>query len=143
MGGADHPRLVVGEQYRRAIGGEDAEQDSGLVGDQRIGMRALVVRPVARLDHCGRMHLVDGHQPCAGQDGGNRPPPVLGDRGAVVAAAPADVEAGNHAPRHATAAAEEAVGHARQRRCPDHLDPAHNGRRMTMSSSAWPPTMKA
>ena len=61
------------------------------------------------------MDLVDGHQPRAGQHRVDRAAAVLGDRGAVVAAAPADVEAGDHALRDAAAPAEEAVRHAVER----------------------------
>ena len=70
-------------------------------------------------------------------------PAVLGDRLAIVGASPADVEAGQDALRHAAAPAEKAVRHARQPPRPNDLDFAQSGRRMTMSSSAWLPTMKA
>ena len=39
------PASAIGEQHRRAIGGEDAEQEVGPVGDHRVGMRPLVLRP--------------------------------------------------------------------------------------------------
>ena len=45
MGGADHARFGIGEQHRRAVGGDDAEQQARPVGDQRVGVRALVVGP--------------------------------------------------------------------------------------------------
>ena len=45
MGGADHPGLVIGEQDRRAIGGQDSEQQVRAVGDHRVGVRPLVLRP--------------------------------------------------------------------------------------------------
>ena len=44
MGRADHARLAVGQQHRRAIGGDDAEQQAGPVGDQRVGLRPLGMR---------------------------------------------------------------------------------------------------
>ena len=37
MGGADDAGLGVGEQHRRAVGGEDAEQQVRAVGDHRVG----------------------------------------------------------------------------------------------------------
>ena len=83
----------------------------------------------------------------AGEDRGDRAPPVLIDRGAIVVAAVADVEAGKVAGRDAAAAAEEAVREIAQRRRADHLEGglpwAHNIFRMMMSSSAWLPTMNA
>ena len=39
------PASRVGEQHRRAVGGQDAEQQAGPVGDHRVGVRPLVVRP--------------------------------------------------------------------------------------------------
>ena len=40
MGGADHARLGVGEQHRRAIGGEDAQRHAGQGGDQAVAFAA-------------------------------------------------------------------------------------------------------
>ena len=45
MGGADHAGIRVGEQDRRAVGGEDAERQAGPVGDDFIGIRAAIVGP--------------------------------------------------------------------------------------------------
>ena len=45
MGGTDHAGLRVGEQDRRAIGGEDAEREAGPVGDDGVGMGAGIVGP--------------------------------------------------------------------------------------------------
>ena len=45
MGCADDDGLMIGEQHRGAVGGQDSEQQIGPVGDHRIGARALVLRP--------------------------------------------------------------------------------------------------
>ena len=39
------PASAVGEQDRRAVGGEDAEGEAGPVGDHGVGMGPRVVRP--------------------------------------------------------------------------------------------------
>ena len=44
---ADHAGLGVGEQHRRAIRGQDAEQQARAVRDHRVGVRPLVLRPGA------------------------------------------------------------------------------------------------
>ena len=43
VGGGDHARLGVGEQDRGAVGGDDAEDQPGRGGDERVGVGALVV----------------------------------------------------------------------------------------------------
>ena len=48
MGGGDHARLAVGEQDRRAVGGEDSEHEARPVGDHRVGLGPGVVRQRAR-----------------------------------------------------------------------------------------------
>ncbi len=81
MGRADHAGLGIGEQHRRAIGGEDSEQQPGPVGDHRVGVRPLVLRPrLLDIDGVGRMDLVHGRQLGAGQHRGDRAAAVLGDR---------------------------------------------------------------
>ena len=89
--GADHTCLAVGEQNGRAVGGEDAEENAGPIRHQRVGMRTVVIGPVAGFDGFGGMNLVDGDQASTGEDGFDRAPPIFGDCGAVVGAAPADV----------------------------------------------------
>ena len=100
-------------------------------GDERIGVRALVVGHGTIDDHRGRrMDLVDRGERRAGQDrvGGAA---AIGesDGGIEPAAQPA-------IPR---IAAEEAVRDAAKRR---RANDVHSVSRMTMSSSAWVPTMK-
>ena len=48
MGGADHAGLGVGEQDRRAVGGDDAERDAGAVGHHGVGARTGARRPRRR-----------------------------------------------------------------------------------------------
>ncbi len=43
MGRADDAGLGIGQQHRRAVGGDHAEQQAGPVGDQRVGLRPLVM----------------------------------------------------------------------------------------------------
>ena len=135
MGGADHAGLAVGEQDRRAIGGEDAEREAGPVGDDRVGMRAGVVGP-------GRVGI--DARPAewtwwtvtkarARRDRLDRAAAILGDRVAVVVRAPADIEAGADAGRDAAPPAEEAVRHAGQRGGADHLDGHHRSSLITGS----------
>ena len=137
MSCTDHLRLVVGEQHRGAIGGEDSEQQLGPVGDHRIGMGPIFLRPgTFGIDGIGRMNLVDGDQLCVGKDGGDRSFAILEDRGAVVLAAVADVEPGNLAGRNAAATAEEPVRNRAEARRADGLDAGHSAFTMITSSSA-------
>ena len=48
MGGAGHTGLRVGQQDRRAVGGDDAERDVGPVGHHGVGARAVAGRPRRR-----------------------------------------------------------------------------------------------
>ena len=45
MGGADHPGLGIGEQHRRAIGGEDAQRHAGRAGHHGVDLRGFLPRP--------------------------------------------------------------------------------------------------
>ena len=47
----------VGEEDGGAVGGEDAEQQAGPVGDQRVGMGAVRVGPC--VPHCHDVDAVD------------------------------------------------------------------------------------
>ena len=143
MGGADDRCVMVREQHRRAIGGEDSEQQIGPIGDHRVGTRASILRPGrVRHDNLGGMDLVDRRQLRIGKQGGDGEAAVAGDRLGVVAAAKADVQARAFADRDAAAPAEEAVRKLAEADRADDLD----GQRiflMMMSSSAWLPTMKS
>ena len=88
------------------------------------------------------MDLIDAGERRAGQDrvGGEAAVGLDGLR--IVAAAQPAIEAGDRARRNAARAAEKSVRHAVERRRPDDVE-AHNFSLMTMSSSAWLPTMKA
>ncbi len=110
---ATTPRLTIGQQHRRAIGGEDAEQDAWPIRDDGIGMGAGIVGEW-RTDGDGirAVDLVQSRQRSAGQDGCNGTPPVFMDSFAVVTRAEADIEALQDTARNATLTAKEAVTHA-------------------------------
>jgi hypothetical protein len=136
--------VVVGEEHRRAIGGENPDQQVGPVGDHRIGAGPLVLGPwPLDRDRRGRMHLVDRRELGAFEQGGNGKTPVLVDRGALVIAPVTDVEARKRARRSPSTASQEAVRQTAERDGADHFDRAHSAFRMMMSSSAWLPTMKS
>ena len=101
---------------------------SGPVGDHRVGVGPLVLRPRRSTSTTSAewtWWTVASSR--AGQHRRDRAPAVLGDRVAVVAAAVADVEARELAGRNAAAPAEEAVRDAAERCGADHLDVAHSG----------------
>ena len=51
-------RRRIGEQNRRAIGGDDAQRQTGPVGDHGVGFLATPGRPgLGRGDHMRAMHL--------------------------------------------------------------------------------------
>ena len=144
VGSADDDAVMVGEQHRRAIRGQDAEQQVRPVGDDGIGPGPLVLRPwCVGTDHLGRMDLVHGGERRRRRQSRNGQPPILVDRGPLVIASVTDVEAGKRSGRDSAAAAEEAVRQAAEGHGPDDLDLAHSALRMMMSSSAWLPTMKS
>ena len=117
---ADHAGLGIGEQHRRAIGGQDAERDPGPVGHHRVGMRAqaLVPRPGHR-DAIGRMDLVRVEQDRAGQHRVARQPAVFGDDRGIVVRSGADIEPGIEPGRYPAAPPEKAVRHVAQRAARD------------------------
>jgi hypothetical protein len=82
------------------------------------------------------MDLMDACKRRFGEERIDRNPPILGNRGAIVAAAIADVEPGAFADRDSAAAPEEAVGKAAQAPRANDFDLAHNSFRMMMSLSA-------
>src|SRR5260221_10445267 len=143
MRGTDYDRFVIGEQHRGTVGGEDAEQQIGRVGHQRVGTRASVLRPgPVGDDPFGRMDLMDSGEFGVGKQRGDGEAAVAGNRLAVVIAAVPDVEPSAFPDRHAAAASKEAVRELAEADGADHLD----GQRiflMMMSSSAWLPTMKS
>ena len=60
---ADDAGSLIGEQHRRAIGGENAERDAFALRHHRIGFRPLALRP-GFLDHddIGAVHLMAGDE---------------------------------------------------------------------------------
>src|SRR5690348_2183096 len=149
MRSADDDSTMIREEHRRAIRGEDAEQEVRAIGDHGVGARTRILSPWRiGVNDLSRMDLVDGRKLRVRQERGDRAAAVLVDRGALVIAAVADVEAGQLAARHAAAPPEEAVRELAERDSADHVHGAHacacmmTCRRMR-SSSAWVPTMKS
>jgi len=141
---ADDDRVMIGEQHRRAIGGENPEQQVGRVGDHRVGAGALTLRPgVIGDDDIGRVDLVDGRKLGLGEKRGDREPAVAFDGLAVVIATEADVETRAGADRHAAAPPQKAVRELAEADRAGNLDAVQMSFRMMMSSSAWLPTMKS
>ena len=63
MGGADHAGAIVGEQHRRAIGGEDAEHEAGTARDHRVGDRRTVPGPrIIYMHDVGGVALLHRHE---------------------------------------------------------------------------------
>jgi len=135
MGGADHAGLAVGEQDRRAVRREDAQDEARPVGDDRVGLGPGVVGPRrVRIERVGRMDLMDRDQGSARRHGGDGAAAIFVNGVAVVVGAEADVEARIVARRDAALAPEKAVREAGQAGGADHLDGAHSrSSRMTGS----------
>jgi hypothetical protein len=142
MGSSDNAGIMVDEQNGRAIGGDYTEQQARPVGDYRVGMRSLLVRGcLADDDHSCRVNLVDARQRSARQHRIGRHSAIGLDRDRIVAAAKTAIEAGYFPPRNAALPAEKSMSDAAQRRRSDNVQ-GHSVSRITMSSSAWLPTMK-
>ena len=116
MGCSDHARLPIRQKHRRAIGGDDADQQARRSADQRID-----AGPVVSLDRSGhdrdvgRVDLKRHRQPRTGEQGGDHPAAVLRDGVRVVPGAEADLQPGDVPGRDAALPAEKAVRHALQR----------------------------
>jgi hypothetical protein len=134
--------LAISQEDRCTIGGDDAQQQAGPVRDQSIGTRPFVMRNSFASDDGGwRMDLMDAGQRRAGQSGVGGKAAVGFDRMAIVAASQSAIETRYRARRDATGAPEKSVWHAVQHPGADDVE-THSFSRMTMSSSAWLPTMK-
>ena len=82
MGGADHPRLGIGEQHRGAIGGEDAQRDAGQRRDHAIAFRPGGEIPVRAHDmDNGAVNLRQGDEPGSGRQRRDDAGAVLGHGG--------------------------------------------------------------
>ena len=148
MSGANHACLNVREKDRRAIGRENSEEQTGSASHHPIGVRPLLTRPcILDCNGISRMDLVDRHQIRARLDRIDRALPVLVDRSPIVIAAVTDVEARERTRRNAAAAPKESVREIAEAYRAVDLDAliawAHSTFFMTMSSSAWLPTMKS
>jgi hypothetical protein len=93
------------------------------------------------------MDLVHGRKLSSGKHRFDRSAPVLGNCGAIVAGARADVQAGENPGRNPASPSEEAVRDAVKRTSADHVrffvGDAHSRFTMMMSSSTWLPTLKS
>ncbi len=79
MGGADDPRFRVGEEHRRTVGRQNADDEAGCAGDERVGLGAGIGRDGAiNGDGIATVHLVDSG------DVGVARAEVAGDAGAVL-----------------------------------------------------------
>ena len=59
---ADHAGFGVGEQHGTAIGTQDTDGYARLVGDHRVGLRALAAEGLPERDNVRRMDLMNGRQ---------------------------------------------------------------------------------
>ena len=104
----------IGQQHRRAIGGQHAQHDARPVGDQRIRLGRAGRGPALLGDgqHVGRMDLVHGQEFCIGEiERGRGAAADLAQVG-LIARAVAAVERRIETGAHAAAAREEAMLHA-------------------------------
>lgn len=62
MGGPDDSGLAVGEEYRRAVGRDDAEGDSGNVRNHGVGDRRVALAQALDDHRLRRVGLMDGRQ---------------------------------------------------------------------------------
>jgi len=113
MRGSDDPRIRIGEQNRRAIGGQDAEHDPGTVRDHCIDVRTRIVRKWRDdCDGIGRVDLMHSDQSpprCGSLDGDCS---ILMDCFTIIVAPEPDVEPGADTLGDAAFAAEETVWQA-------------------------------
>ena len=108
VGRTNHPGIGIGEQDRRAIGGQDSEQDVLAVGDHGVGLRPLGVGPGMLDRKCNRrMHLVHRNQLGARADRIDGPPTILVNRRSVIVAAIANIQPRELAGRNARRGARE------------------------------------
>jgi len=138
----DHAGLGVGEQHRRAVGGEDAQREARAIGDQRIGMRPRRVVPrIGDGNRIGAVYLEHRNQTPARQHRFRREAAVFGDHGGIVVRAEPDIEPGMHARRHAATPAEKAMWNGQRGRADNFY--CHSTSLMMRSSSIVSPTRKA
>ena len=114
MSGAGHAGIVVRQQDRCAVGGDDAKGDVGLVRHHRVGARAIARSPRCRhLNHIGTMHLHEADKAIRfGADRAGGAGSILQHRVAFVAARQAAVQACVWAAGNAALAREETMRHA-------------------------------
>ena len=136
MRGTYDPRFFIGKQHWRAIGGENAEQDPGSIGDEAIGTRALLLRPSSLgKDDLGGMDLVNRRELGPRQNCFDRKGAVPGNRFAIIIAAKSYIEPCALAFGDSAAARKKAVRQLPQRGRSNDFYVAQRFFRMMMSSS--------
>lgn len=89
----DDASFRIGEEHRRAIGGEHCGHHAGAIGDHRVGIGTGAVP--AGDGHGIAMHLIDqGQFPGMGGQGGEQRRPVVGDVRGIVAHMISEIEPG-------------------------------------------------
>ncbi len=125
MRGTDHPGFRVGEQYGRAVCGQDTYNKARPVSYHGIGVRAGIIGPRLFHDHAvRRMHLIDGDQAGAGRDRLHRAAAILCDVGRVVARTDPDVQPSHLALGDTAMPAQKAMPHVCQQIATEDLDGA-------------------
>ena len=124
----DHAGFAIGQQHRRAIGGDDPEQHARPIGRYGIGARAVGVRPRAHHGHgIRRVDLVDRRKLRARQNGRDRAAAILRHGLGIVTGAVADVEPRDHTLRYTAAPPEETMRDRAERRGANDLDGLSQG----------------
>jgi hypothetical protein len=110
---------AVGQQHRRAIGGDDAQQQAGAVGNERVGLGPLGIAHGSARSRNRPNGPDRPDQPRARQHRFDRDAAVPGHRGRHRRPNPGPQLSPASARRHSAAPAEEAVRHARAPCRPD------------------------
>jgi hypothetical protein len=111
----DNPGLGIGKQHRRAISGQDAEQQPRPVRYHRISVRTLLKGDGAHDRHnIRRMHLMYGDKFCPQQNRFRGAAPVFEHRVPVIVGPDTDVQACVNAGGDASATAKKAMWHWRK-----------------------------
>jgi hypothetical protein len=120
MGGPDNARLMIRQQNRPTIGGEDAEQQAGPVRHQSIGMGPRTIGPgICRHNGLSRMDLMERHQLRTRQNSRHRPAAVFVHGFAVIGRPETDIQPAVDAGGYAALSPEKGVGQGFKRRGAD------------------------
>ena len=123
MRSAHYSCLPVSKQHRRAIRGDDAQQQPGPVGHQSVGPRSVRQRPRFPNDNnIGGVYLIGCDQLRIGHDRSNRPLAILCHSSVIIACTQPGIQASNFAGGHAALPPEESVRDTRQCGGADHIN---------------------